>query len=146
MIAESSRRRAKVRGFRILIDTTSCRFEYSVRKNLLPFEKIENNTVKIGHIPIKLCWVSHNRAHNWGSKAGGGRRPQFKVDNAGPTRQRPWFRIPLKVKVIPSILGSGPEIGTRIIDLNGSEHEVRGDPESGHSPVSRNPQSGFVQN
>ena len=46
--------------------------------------------------------------------------------------QRPWFSSPPKVRIVPGILGSGPDDRTCGIDREGGELKVIGDPESGH--------------
>lgn len=43
----------------------------------------------------------------------------------GPTRQRPWFRPPPKVRIVPRILGWMPGEETRVIDQPRGEWEVR---------------------
>ena len=54
------------------------------------------------------------------------------VLEVGQEHQRPWFRAPPKVHIIPGILGLGPAVETRDIHLVGGEDKIEGDPESGH--------------
>ena len=81
-----------------------------MKKNSFPFEEIADNSIKIKQIPIELCWESHGGSVRK-KKLGGSRSSTFEPVKTGPTRQRPWFRIPPKVRIVLGILGLDQAMG-----------------------------------
>lgn len=66
--------------------------------------------------------------------AGGDLEKPKGPGNRGPTRQRPWFRLPPKVQIVPGILGHAPSVEPRVEDLGEGELKVGDDCASGHCP------------
>lgn len=85
-------------------------------------------------IPIKLHWASNGGPEKLPSTAGEEQRNSIKIEKKGPTSQRPWFRLPPKVPIVPGILGRAPAAETRIKHQFGGEPKVRDDGGSSHRP------------
>jgi hypothetical protein len=131
-IEEGSRSRCEAKGVEFLIDLSARRFTRRSEMATITVKEIGREEIKLKNIPIKLRWPSHGRVEELPPMAGGG---QFKLNDVrgkGPTRHRPWFRLPPKVQIIPGILGPAPSEETRVAHLRGGEREVRDDKESGH--------------
>lgn len=127
-ITESVRRRNKPRGVGFPFDS-SRKFAMT---EVFPLEEIGREVVKIKSIPIRFRWTSNGGPEEGVPKAG---KESFKSIHPvikGPTRQRPWFRPPPKVRIVPGILGRMPRDETRVGHRSGGETEVREDSVSAH--------------
>lgn len=83
-------------------------------------------------VPISLRWSSHGRTEESASIARGGQVKPVGSTTKGPTRQRPRFRLPPKVQIVPGILGHAPSDGPCVVNPNAGEREVKDDFGSGH--------------
>lgn len=126
-ISESFRHRSKGKAVRVPINTMQKKFDQIAADSAFPFEQIEQNKVKIKAILIILQWSNN------GAVAAESPETVTKEGDVnchckrGPTTQRPWFRLPPKVKIIPGILGPAPIEKPRVEYPSGGEREVRGD-------------------
>ena len=90
-----------------------------------PFDEIGQEAVKIKLIPISFQWATNGGPEEREPEVG---RECFKSSHPvikGPTRQRPWFWPPLKVRIVPGILGKMPRVETHIVHQDGGVWEVR---------------------
>lgn len=132
MIAESARRRSK--PFRVRFPINSSQSKFAVADSF-PLEEIGHEVVKVKSIPISFRWTSNGDPAVTGSVPGNievnTRLPVVK----GPTRQRPWFRPPPKVRIVPGILGRRPGEETRVEYQDGGERKVSDEAAYGHRPL-----------
>ena len=63
---------------------------------------------------------------------GGGLQKSNGAGNKGPTRQRPWFRLPPKVQIVLGILGRAPSTEPRVAHLGEGKQEIIDEGRSGH--------------
>jgi hypothetical protein len=100
-IAESGARRFKSTRVGFLIASEQKKFEKIAGNKSFPFEAVGYHEVKLKAIPISFCWTSNGGLEEEGLSEGmegsNQKRPLIK----GPVRQRPWFRPPPKVRIIP---------------------------------------------
>jgi hypothetical protein len=111
--------------------------------------------VKIKSVPISFHWPSKGDKGENPLMAGGRRQASNCAVLKGPTCQRPWFRPPQLVRIIPGILRRSLAVGIHVVHQEGGEREVRDEEESSylhcptrtHPPDSHlHPQSGGIPN
>lgn len=95
-IEEGLCHRGKPKGVEFPINPLARRFTRRSEQATIPFEEIRREQVKLKTILINLSWTPRGEVAEPPSMAGGSRQELNRAGEKGPTRQRPWFRLPPK--------------------------------------------------
>lgn len=125
-LSQSHRRHERTKGFGVPMDTASRAFIHEATKDSFPFETIEQRSMKIKSIPIKLQWPRNDGGATLSVKklpTGKGKMVSTATV-VEATNQTRWFRSPPKVQLVAGILGCRPDGGTRDKNPGRGKREV----------------------